>query len=443
MQLRNACLQELKDSYRAACRAAARHGRNRPLSVDWIEVRQEEIAEFVIWQEAHQVDLRRRHDQAEARRVAKLQDRIAKGNTKVDPVNLQIRVWQPKTAVDFGRSISKQDQMRRLSEIRRSDPDGIGGIPLSILRDQVDIVHKAMDDFYRRVKKGQKPGFPRFKNFDRVRSIACPIGDGIQLVEGKLISKKLWHGAIPMRMHRDLPGKPKAIRLTYDGRFWWSTIACEVEAAEIGQHALVAKEVGVDAGIRRLMTFDDGSFIENPQFFKGGVGEIRRANRKLARAKRASHAYHKAKRALAAIHRRLANRRRTHHHKVSKDLVSRAGTIFIEDLKIKNMMRSAAGTIKEPGKNVAAKRGLNRGLSDASISTLYNMIRYKAESAGGQVIAVEPYNTSQDCSECGGREAGARKKDRYRCSCGADLDSDHNGARNIRIRGTLALRHAA
>ena len=107
------------------------------------------------------------------------------------------------------------------------------------------------------------------------------------------------------------------------------------------------------------------------------------------------------------------------------------------------MMRSAAGTIEEPGTNVVAKRGLNRGIGDASISTLYAMTRYKAESAGGRVIAVDPRNTSQDCSFCGGREPGARKKDRYRCSCGADLDADHNGARSVRIRGVLSLRTAA
>ena len=100
--------------------------------------------------------------------------------------------------------------------------------------------------------------------------------------------------------------------------------------------------------------------------------------------------------------------------------------------------RAATGTADEPGTRVAQKRGLNRGMLDASISALYGMIDYKAASAGGRVVRVDPRNTSTDCSECGGREPGARRQERYRCSCGAELDADHNGARNVYARGLLA-----
>ena len=443
-RLRNACLQELKDSYRAAQREAARHGRDRPRADDWIVVRREEIGEFLIWQTGREPYLRRRHDQSEQRRIAKLRDRITAGDLKADPAGLSYNPWKPKSASDFGCAISKADQMRRLAEVRNADPDGIGSVPLSILRDQVDIVHKAMDAFFKRVKSGQKPGSPRFKTYDRVRSISCPIGDGIQLkhdpVTGKttLTAPMLWHGGLDMPMHRDLPGKPKTIRLTYDGRFWWATIACEVEDAPAGAHPRTGAACGVDAGVRRLLTFDNGTFVENPAFLEQDASEIRRHSRRLARAKRGTRARQKSKAALAAARRRTANRRRTHHHKVSKDLASRAETIFVEDLKIRNMTRSAAGTVDEPGINVAAKRGLNRRIADASISTLYAMTRYKAASAGGRVVFVDPRNTSRDCSECGGQDPGARRKERYRCSCGADLDADHNAARNVLARGLLA-----
>ena len=442
-RLRNASLQELKDSYRAACREAARHGRDRPVAEDWITVRREEIADFLAWQAVKEPDLRRRHDQAEQRRIAKLQQRIAAGDPKAAPAALTPRPWKPKSAADFGRPISKADQMRRLAEIRAADPEGIGAVPLSILRDQVDIVHKAMDAFFERVKAGRKPGFPRFKSYDRIRSIACPIGDGIQLkqdVAGRaaLHAPMMWHGGVDMPMHRDLPGVPQTIRLTYDGRFWWATVACEIEATPGGCHAKVGTVCGVDAGVRRLLTFDDGSFVENPKFGEQDAAENRRRSRRLSRAKRGSRARQKAKRALAAARRRTANRRRTHHHKISKDLAARAETIFIEDLKIRNIIRSVAGTADEPGTKVAQKRGLNRSMQDASISDLYGMTRYKAESAGGRVVVVDPRNTSADCSECGGREPGARLRERYRCSCGADLDADHNAARNVLARGLLA-----
>ena len=444
MRLRNACLQEVRDSYGAACREAARHGRDRPAPADWIVVRREEIADFMAWQAMKEPDLRRRHAQAEQRRIAKLKARIVTGDPKADPSELVERPWKAKDASSFGRSISKADQMRRISEIRTADPQGIGSVPFSILRDQVETVHLAMDAFFERVKAGRKHGFPRFKSYERVRSIACPIGDGIQLKQDAITGKAtlralmLWHGALKMEMHRDLPGTPKTIRLTYDGRFWWTTIACEVENLETGSHLHAGTAIGIDAGVRRLMTFDDGSFVENPKFLEADAPEVRRLSRRLARAKRGSHNRSKARRALKRARAATANRRRTHHHKVALDVATKAETIFIEDLKIRNMTRSAVGTVNEPGMRVAQKNGLNRGMLDASISALYGMIRYKAASAGGRVVAVDPRNTSTDCSECGGREPGARRKERYRCSCGAELDADHNAARNILARGLLA-----
>ena len=444
MRLRNACLQELRDSCRAARREAARPGRERPAPQAWVAVRREEITDFMAWQAMKEPDLRRRYAQAEKRRIEKLKTRIAAGDPKVDPNHLAERLWKPKDASSFGRGVSKADQIRRLAEIREADPEGIGSVPLSILRDQVETVHRSMDAFFERVKTGQKPGFPRFKSYERVRSIACPIGDGIQLRQNAITGRStlqapmLWRGGLEMPMHRDLPGVAKTIRLTCDGRFWWATIACEVESVEAGAHPRAGTAIGIDAGIRRLMTFDDGSFVKNPKFLEADAPEIRRLSRRLSRAKRGSHGRAKAKRALARARAATANRRRTHHHKVSKDVVARAETIFVEDLKIRNMTRSAAGTVDEPGVNVAAKRGLNRGILDASISALYAMIRYKASSAGGRVVAVDPRNTSTDCSECGGREPGARRRECDRCSCGAELDADHNAARNVYARGMLA-----
>jgi putative transposase len=433
--LRNGCLQELKDSYGAARRAASRHGRDRPIAKDWIEVRGEEIREFVAWQDLHEPDLRRRHERAETRRIAKLFEKMADGRT-IDLDAVQRRPWKAKTAADFGRPISKADQYRRLAEIRASDPDGIGSIPLTILRDQIDIVHKAMDAFYDRVKLGQKPGFPRFKSYDRVRSYGCGVGTAIQIKGDRLYAPMLWHGGVRINMHRDLEGVPKTVRLIYDGRFWHAGITCRMEDENV-VHPRAGIVCGVDAGVTRLLTFDDGTFEENPRYGETAAPEIRRLVRRLARAKRGGHARIKAKRALASAHRRLRNRRLTNRHRIAKSLALRAERIFIEDLNIKNMMASAAGTMDEPGNRVAQKRGLNRGIADAAIATIYRMTRYKAERAGGAVIAVDPRNTSTDCSECGGREPEARDRSSYRCSCGAHLHADHNAARNVLARGLL------
>ena len=435
--IRNACLQELIDSYRAACREAARHGRDRPNTDDWVVVRAEEIREFLAWQIDNEKVLRSRHDAKEIRRVDALKKDMAKGRL-VDPAKLERKSWKAKTASDFGRSISEQDQRRRLAEIRDADPDGIGSIPLSISRNQVEIIHKAMKAFFRRVAKGEAPGFPRFKGYERIRSFSCPIGDGIQLRDGRLYAKMLWHGGLKVNMHRDLPGVPKTVRLKYDGRFWHVTFVCEVEHDASVEHARPGSVCGIDAGVNRLLTFDDGTFVENPNHAKFEQARIRRLGRALSRCKRGSHSRNKVKRSLAAVSRKVKNRRDTAYHKISKDVVTRFQRVFIEGLEISNMIFSASGTVAEPGTNVAQKRGLNRVMSHAAIATLYGMMDYKAASAGSKFVRVDPRNTSKDCSECGGREPDARRRDRYRCSCGADLNADHNAARNVLARGILA-----
>jgi putative transposase len=148
----------------------------------------------------------------------------------------------------------------------------------------------------------------------------------------------------------------------------------------------------------------------------------------------------RSKAEVARLHRRVANQRKDSLHKLSRRLVDSYDTIALENLRIRNMVRSAAGTVEDPGVNVAAKTGLNRSIHDAGWGQLADMIVYKAEEAGRRVVFVNPANTSRVCSACGHLHGEDRiAQNRWRCcACGLDINADVNAAINIALRAGLA-----
>lgn len=441
---RNACLEERIGSYTAAKASALRAGRDRPTPADWIAARGPHAAAFLRWQATREDALRKNHARLQANRRVKALQAFADG--AYGPVDERIVPWAPKTASDLGRAISREDQMRDLAEIRSADPDGIGRVPLKVLREHAVIVDEAFQAFFKRVARGGSPGFPRFKGFDQVTTLECPLGEGISFDatttvvagDGSITSCRLgsmmWHGGMKVRMHRPLPRRPKRVSLSYDGRFWWVSFLVEVEEPHVPHH-LPGTVAGCDVGVNRLVTLDDGSFFENPRLLLAGARDVVSASRRLAKTRRGCRARQKARRALSAAHRRVRNRRNTWRHTVAKRLARTAETIVFEELRLRNMMRSASGTLEKPGTGVAQKRGLNRVLSDAGLAAIVETTRHKAESAGGRVLLVDPRNSSLECSRC---HVLSRKEvyDLHDCpACGLRLHRDHNAAIVLRDRG--------
>jgi putative transposase len=187
----------------------------------------------------------------------------------------------------------------------------------------------------------------------------------------------------------------------------------------------------------------DGTLFPNPRHLAANTQRLAAAQQVLAKTRRrpsSSHRREKARVEVARLHRRVANQRKDTLHKLSRLLIDRYDTIALEDLRVTNMVRSAAGTLDAPGVNVAAKAGLNRSIHDAGWAQLANMIVYKAENAGRQVIFVNAANTSRTCSTCGHRHAKDRTSQaRWQCcNCGLDTNADVNAAINIATRAGLA-----
>ena len=444
---RNACLEERIGAYRAALAAARRGGRERPDAQDWLAARGAHAGDFLVRQDDNAAFLARNHARLDANRRSKALKAFADG--AMGPVDQRETAWTPKTVEDaLSRAISRHDQMRDLAVIRAADPCGIGRVPVKVLREHAIIVDEAFAAFFRRVARGETPGFPRYKGFDQVTTLECELNSGISFERSTVhedgsisacrLASKMWDGGLRINLHRPLPAKPKRVSLTYDSRFWWVSFLIQTPDVHVPHHA-PGTVLGADVGVNRLVTLDDGGWYRNPRFLRQGAIAIARVSRRLAKAKRGSRARRKARRALAVAHRKVRNRRGTWRHTVAKHLARRAETLVFEELKLRNMIRSASGTPEAPGTGVAQKRGLNRVLSDAALATLVETVRHKAESAGGRVLLVEPRNSSLECSRCG---TLSRKEvyDLHSCPvCGLELHRDHNAAIVIRDRGLEVL----
>ena len=338
-------------------------------------------------------------------------------------------------------SISYEDQTASFTEIRGFDT-AHAALPHSMGRWTLRRLNDAMKGFFKRVKAGQKPGFPRFRSEARFDTFGMADTDGCRIQGAKLLIKG-FDGAIRMRMHRPIPDGTvlKGLSFTREGRRWFVQLTLEVPV--LAKHVRHGTVCGVDVGIERLATLSDGSFHANVRPRSARRAELKRASRALSRAKHGSRRRRALKARLASLQRHVANVRRNHLHHVSKAIVDAHEIVAVEKLNLRNMTRSASGTLAEPGTNVAAKRGLNRALADAAPGRLIEMIRYKAERAGGMMIEVRAAGTSQECPLCHAKVAKALSQRRHVCPCGADMHRDHASALVILERGLSAIAEAA
>jgi putative transposase len=341
-----------------------------------------------------------------------------------------------------GVSVRYLDQQNVLPEIKQFRPELV---PLGshALQETVRRVDRAFQAFFRRVRTGDKPGFPRFKSRNRFDSFTYPDPAGWKVLENKKRRGKLRIGNLGTIRMRGSPrvtlerGELRTLTVLRKNGKWYAAITVRCEDRELRRNpAPEGSVVGLDAGCKALVHTSDGRAVENPRQLSAELEELRRAQKDLSRKKRGSRNRGKARSKVSRIHELVANRRRDFLHKLSTELVSDYFFIVVEDLKLRNMSRSARGTVENPGRNVRQKAGLNRSLLDASVGRLYQMVAYKAEEAGGQLLAVSPHGTSQKCSRCGNEVAKDLSVRIHECqTCGLIADRDHNAAINILALG--------
>ena len=340
--------------------------------------------------------------------------------------NAALEEW--RWAYRAGVSISLYSQYRELTAIRAGDAFW-GSMSIHVGRGVLRRADRARQAFYRRVKAGETPGYPRFKSGRRWHTIELAnVNAGMVKQRDNYCAIRI-KGLPEIRLRKGLglpEDTPKALTITLRGRRLFVNLTYEVELATLPESEAA---VGVDMGVSDRLALSNGEHVGRR---RKPNAKLRRAQRRLSTCKKGSHRWRKRRAVLANQQHRERIRNRNECHRITTDLVRRFGLIAVEDLAIKNMTRSAAGTLENPGTGVAQKRGLNRSISEQTWGMIRQQLTYKAGWAGREMVVVDPRFTSQRCSGCGTVSAEHRQRKRYNCAeCGMTEDADVNAARNV------------
>lgn len=370
-----------------------------------------------------------------------------------------------------GKTITKYDQNKSLTDLRR-DPclvdfnDEARRLQVGTL----ERADRARQAFYRRVKAGEKPGYPRFKPSHRFRTLE---------ISGAAYERYLRHdsargkgflkikGLPPLRYKcTRIPAgqQPLDIKITRKPNGVYLSMSFDVGEAPEAAATPPSNPVGIDMGVAKRAALSTGETFEGR---KRDNSKARRLQRKMQRQRDAavkderaeyvfqgvskqtgrrlyrfkwkdgpSRGYRETRTQLECARHRETIRDRNELHRLASSIVRNYDAIFVEDLGVKKMMKSAKGTEELPGRNVAQKRGLNRSMSEQRWAIFFSMLEYKAERAGIRFVKVNPKYTSQTCSRCGTVDGSSRKGAQFTCvHCGFRDDADHNASVNVLSRG--------
>ena len=304
----------------------------------------------------------------------------------------------------------------------------------------------AFDNFFTRLKKGltgKQAGFPKFKKKPQSSFELTNVVVKSEHIQGNRIKLPKGMGWVKMGSTPKYSGKVQSTTISRIAGKWYVSVRYTTDSP-IKHHQVSNKKVtGIDVGIARYAVLSDGKSFEAVNAYKTLRKKKARAQRKLSRMQgpdkrknqKPSNGWVKQKQKVAIIERQIACLRENNAHQVSSKIAKSYSTIFMEDLKIKNMTKRAKL------KNVAQKRGLNRSMLDAGLHDFRTKVSYKTKRHGGVLHLVNPAYTSQQCAACGHISKENRKTQaNFKCvECGQEENADLNAARNIHVRGLQEL----
>jgi putative transposase len=306
--------------------------------------------------------------------------------------------------------------------------------PCHPLQHALKDLEKAYKNFF-----AKRTDFPRFKRKGSGDSFRYPDPKQIKLdqVNSRLFLPKL--GWLRYRNSRDVLGELRNVTVSQSGGKWFVSIQTQREMDDPVHPS--SSIVGIDVGIARFATLSDGSFIEPLNTFRKHQQRLARVQRVMSRKQKFSNNWKKAKAEVQKIHTRITNVRCDFLHKATTTISQNHAIVCVEDLQVRNMSKSAAGSSDSPGRNVRAKSGLNKSILDQGWFEFRRQLEYKQAWLGGEVLAVPPRNTSRTCPACGYVSAENRQTQaRFACvECGYENNADLVGAINILERGHRLL----
>jgi putative transposase len=306
------------------------------------------------------------------------------------------------------KSLTCYDQIYELPNLKKVMPK-YRDIGSQVLQDVLKRLDKTFKAFFRRSN-----GFPRFKGKERYDSFTLGYQCGWKLQDKFLCISKL--GVFKLKLSREIKGTIKTItiRKTPTNK-WYVCFSCD--NVPIKQLSKTNKSVGLDVGIKSFCVDSEGKQTNNPLYMRQAEAILRRKQRKLSRRIKGSNRRKKTRLLVAKAHEHIQNQRNDFLHKLANYYIANYDSIYIEDLKINNMVKN---------------RHLSKSISDSSWGTFASMLTYKAEGAGRELVRVPPHNTSQLCSNCGLKVGKTLAVRVHKCPyCGLILDRDENAAKNI------------
>jgi len=289
-----------------------------------------------------------------------------------------------------------------------------------------------MDKAYQHFFKGG--GYPKFKSRHHSRQ-SYQYPQRVKIEGNKVFLPKVgWVKCKGLR--KEFVGKIKTVTVSYEAYQYHASILVDIEDNTLKSCSNPNKAIGLDVGVSLVVADSDGNKVK-PLDLMRELKKLRAKAQQLSRKKKGSNNRAKAKVRLAKINLKIANKRRDFLHKLSLQYAENQGIVVVEDLKIKNMTKSAKGTKEKPGKSVKAKAGLNRSITQQSWGLFFEFLEYKLKERRGQLIKVDPKFTSQTCNSCGHVSKNNRKsQSKFVCeSCGYSENADVVGAKNTLAHG--------
>jgi putative transposase len=305
--------------------------------------------------------------------------------------------------------------------------------PVHPLQQKLKDLERAYKNFFAR-----RAAFPRFKKKSQSDNFRYPDPKQFKLDQGnsRIFLPKL--GWLRYRNSRGVVGDLRTVTVSQACGKWFVSIQTQ---REVTPALPTGAAVGIDVGINRFATLSDGTWFAPLHSFKRHAQRLARAQRAMSRKVKFSRNWRKSKAKVSRIHARISHARRDYLHKTSTAISQNHAMVCIEDLRVQNMSRSAAGTMEAPGKNVRAKSGLNRSILDQGWYELRRQLDYKMTWSGGLLIAVPAHNTSRTCPPCGhiARENRRTQAEFHCVACGYENHADVVGALNVLARGHRVL----
>lgn len=298
--------------------------------------------------------------------------------------------------------------------------------------------------FFRRCKKGEAPGFPKYKKYGQWSSLTFAQYNTTKPIEDSFYVPKL--GMVKIRKHREFPEgtKIKTLEITKDGDKWFACFSCEIDRSTPEPKQDFSSSVGIDLGVHDLAYPSEGEPIKAPRFLKASMNNLKKLQRKFSATEKGSKKRKKLLKAISKTHYRIRCLRKDFIHKVVNQILQQHDLIVIEDLNIRNMVRRPKAIVDGKGgfmqNGATAKAGLNNSILDSCWGMLKETLSYKAEALGKTLLLVNPAWTSQKCSSCGEIVKKSLSTRTHKChTCGYSDHRDKNAALNILALGIQSL----